>query len=376
MEQNNLVFHSFSAGLKPGLICGMDVKQIRKFHLAGLVDEHSGVDVAEKAGTAEAYLSQILGPSGKANVGDNLARRLEAAYGLERGEMDRIDSLVESGVIAALIDDGWTVRPIRPRKSFKGNPPFTFPDGTALWPDLRIMKNGVELFVEIRPAGLLVNEQGQALIELAKKHKNLIILTDGHPQVVYSHLQQQREGDFSGLPKLAVRKKILPDEARQGEQPEPTESEIQAAYGTRTDSVVIPVFDVEASMGCGALMPAHDEVVERMTVTGAWLRRNVNASSPNNLALITGYGDSMEGTFSDGDLLLVDRGVNKIKVDAVYVLSLNDELYIKRLQRRPDGSVLMISDNKKYEPYVIENGERNKFQVLGRVLLAWNSKKL
>jgi phage repressor protein C with HTH and peptisase S24 domain len=367
MEQNNLVFHSFSAELKPGLICGMDVKQIRKFHLAGLVDEYSGVDVADKAGTAEAYLSQILGPSGKANVGDNLARRLEAAYGLERGEMDRIDSLLESGVIAALMDDGWVVRPIRPRKSFKGKPPFTYPDGTALWPDLRIMKNGVELFV---------GHEGQELIELAKRHNNLIILTDGHPQVVYSHLQQQREGDFSGLPKPAVHKKIFPDELRQGELPDPSESEIEAVYGPKTDSFVIPVFDVEASMGCGALMPVHDEIVERMTVTGAWLRRNVNASSPNNLALITGYGDSMEGTFSDGDLLLVDRGVNKIKVDAVYVLSLNDELYIKRLQRRPDGSVLMISDNKKYEPYIIENGERNKFEVLGRVLLAWNSKKL
>lgn len=138
----------------------------------------------------------------------------------------------------------------------------------------------------------------------------------------------------------------------------------------------IPVLDVIGSMGSGVVLPEHEEAVERMTVTGAWLRRNVTATSPGNLSLITGYGDSMEGTFSDGDLLLVDCGINEIKIDAVYVLGLNDELYIKRLQRRPDGSVLMISDNKKYEPYLIQNGEREKFRVLGRVVLAWNAKKM
>lgn len=142
------------------------------------------------------------------------------------------------------------------------------------------------------------------------------------------------------------------------------------------DIIEIPVLDVIGSMGPGAMLPDHEEAVERMTVTGAWLRRNITASSPNNLALITGYGDSMEGTFNDGDLLLVDRGVTDIKIDGVFVLALNDELYIKRLQRRPDGSVMMISDNKKYEPYLIQNGEREKFQVLGRVVLAWNAKKM
>ncbi len=142
------------------------------------------------------------------------------------------------------------------------------------------------------------------------------------------------------------------------------------------DTVDIPSLNAIASMGLGVALPEYDEVIERMTVSKAWLKRNVSATKEENLALITGYGDSMEGTFSDGDLLLVDRGVVDIKLDAVYVLSLNNELYIKRIQRRPDGSVLMISDNKKYEPYIIKNGERDNFRVLGRVLLAWNATKL
>lgn len=142
------------------------------------------------------------------------------------------------------------------------------------------------------------------------------------------------------------------------------------------DTLEIERLDAGFSMGAGLAMQDRVEVVERMKVSANWLRRSVITTSPANLRLVTAYGDSMEDTFSDGDILLIDTGVTEIRIDAVYALELNGELYIKRLQRRPDGSVLMISDNKKYEPYLIDNGERHQFRVLGRVLLAWNSVKL
>lgn len=145
----------------------------------------------------------------------------------------------------------------------------------------------------------------------------------------------------------------------------------------RADMVDIPRLDVAGSMGLGIARPDdHEDVIDRLRVSTAWLRRNINATSHASLAVITGYGDSMEGTFSDGDLLLVDRGITDIKIDAVYVLALNGELYIKRLQRRPDGTILMLSDNEKYKPYEIKDGELDRFEVLGRVLLAWNARRL
>ncbi|CUR48465.1 prophage MuSo1, transcriptional regulator, Cro/CI family [Alloalcanivorax xenomutans] len=129
-------------------------------------------------------------------------------------------------------------------------------------------------------------------------------------------------------------------------------------------------------MGNGRLADPFPSVIDTMRVSKTWLRANVSYTAIENLGLVTGLGDSMLGTFSDGDVLLVDLGVNEVKLDAVYVLSLHDELYIKRVQRRPDGSFLMISDNEKYPPYVIENGELHAFNVEGRVLLAWNARKL
>ena len=169
---------------------------------------------------------------------------------------------------------------------------------------------------------------------------------------------------------------MRPGEIREHES---KESNVVAADFSRrrADMVDIPRLDVAGSMGLGIARPDdHEDVIDRLRVSTAWLRRNINATSHASLAVITGYGDSMEGTFSDGDLLLVDRGITDIKIDAVYVLALNGELYIKRLQRRPDGTILMLSDNEKYKPYEIKDGELDRFEVLGRVLLAWNARRL
>lgn len=149
------------------------------------------------------------------------------------------------------------------------------------------------------------------------------------------------------------------------------------ALHKKSDEVVIPQFAATGSMGKG--IPAdleHDTVVSQVSVNKLWIRENLSSiSSPSNLAMINGYGDSMEGTFNHGDVLFVDTGIDEIKMDAVYALNFDGELYIKRLQRRPDGSILMISDNAKYQPDVIQNGEKDKLQVLGRIVGIWNFKR-
>ena len=130
-------------------------------------------------------------------------------------------------------------------------------------------------------------------------------------------------------------------------------------------------------MGVGLPAPELETMVGALMVSRDWLRNELRqVTNAEDLAVLTGYGDSMAGTFADGAQLIVDRGVTEVKVDAVYVLALNDELYVKRLQRRPNGSILMISDNKKYEPYLIQDTERDRFMVLGRVVGVWNFEKL
>jgi phage repressor protein C with HTH and peptisase S24 domain len=141
-------------------------------------------------------------------------------------------------------------------------------------------------------------------------------------------------------------------------------------------SIAVALMNVTPSMGHGIAFPQHEEVVTNMAVNEQWLRRNASFSAPENLSLVTGRGDSMAPTFHDGDVLMVDRGISDVKVDGVYALALNDELYIKRLQRRIDGTVLMISDNSNYPPQSITELQREHFRVMGRVVMAWNARRL
>lgn len=149
-----------------------------------------------------------------------------------------------------------------------------------------------------------------------------------------------------------------------------TVSEINLIRG-----ISIPLLDVRASMGLGYPLPEHESVVDALRLSEEWCRRHLSVSNLRNLSALGAYGDSMRPTFEDGDILLVDRGVTELKVDAVYVLQFRDELYVKRVQRRPDGHVVVKSDNSLYDPFVIDPS-KNHLAVLGRVVWAWNGRKL
>lgn len=155
---------------------------------------------------------------------------------------------------------------------------------------------------------------------------------------------------------------------------EPLEEGSQTAVVVHSDEVHIPQLDVSAGMGNGQYPPDHVDPVQVITVKLKDLRRQVSFSAPENLNIITGLGDSMEPTFKDGDILLIDTGIRAFEVDAVYVLFLNGKLYVKTIQRRPNGTFRMISDNRKYDSYDLTSSD--EISIQGRVILAWNARKL
>jgi phage repressor protein C with HTH and peptisase S24 domain len=141
------------------------------------------------------------------------------------------------------------------------------------------------------------------------------------------------------------------------------------------DLLAIPLLDSVASMGSGVHLTDHVNVLDQVSANLPELRKRVSFSAPNNLRLLTGYGDSMTPTFADGDILLIDVGVTDIRVDAVYVLQRESELFCKRLQRLSSGGFRMISDNPLYSPEDIDI-QRDRFVVLARVICVWNMRKL
>jgi len=138
--------------------------------------------------------------------------------------------------------------------------------------------------------------------------------------------------------------------------------------------IVIPRFDISASMGPGVVVPEHLEVLQQLVVDREWIRdQRLNYSALPNLVVITGFGDSMLGTFSSGDPLLVDRGVTAMDKDGIYVFTRKDHLHIKRLQFIDGDKVLIISDNTAYKPYEVPLAEVN---VHARVLIGLNVRKM
>lgn len=70
----------------------MDVKEIRKINLRALIKATgSRKKFAEDVDTAPAYISQIFSAKTKAEVGDELARKIEVKKNLPRGWMDTLD---------------------------------------------------------------------------------------------------------------------------------------------------------------------------------------------------------------------------------------------------------------------------------------------
>lgn len=141
------------------------------------------------------------------------------------------------------------------------------------------------------------------------------------------------------------------------------------------EALHIPVLADAGSMGPG-IDQSHDEVViGRLTVSPEWVSRTLKPTSPQALRFIHGYGDSMDPTFADGDVLLVDSGVTAPKIDGVYVLEANDRIYIKRVRQRMDGSFEISSDNPNVKTVDVLDGTK-PVHVKGRVIWCWNGRKL
>ena len=68
----------------------MDIYAIRKRNLEALAGSRKRKECADKWGTSPSVLSQILSKNPVRNLGDELARRIELAEGLEKGYLDNV----------------------------------------------------------------------------------------------------------------------------------------------------------------------------------------------------------------------------------------------------------------------------------------------
>lgn len=130
--------------------------------------------------------------------------------------------------------------------------------------------------------------------------------------------------------------------------------------------VEIPVLDVEASAGFGAVA-SSETAHTRFGFDERWLRHLTSAKSAS-LSIVGVKGDSMEPTLSDGDEVLVDASDHGSRLrDGIYVLRADDALVVKRIAIKPGGRQITIaSDNPAYPTW--HDMDRSEVHVVGRVI--------
>lgn len=116
-----------------------------------------------------------------------------------------------------------------------------------------------------------------------------------------------------------------------------------------------------------------DQVVDHLAFNKEWLEMSLNVTN-NRLALIQVKGDSMEPTLKSDDLILTDISQSHIGDDSIYVLQLQNDLVLKRIQRKINGSVIIKSDNPIYGEEILDESAAQSLPVVGRVI--WYGRRL
>lgn len=145
---------------------------------------------------------------------------------------------------------------------------------------------------------------------------------------------------------------------------------------TSTDLIRIPLLGNCGSMGPGNEVLDADYVVGDLALSSHWINQYIKPGNIQELKFIHAHGESMAPTFSDGDVLLVDAGSrDPASHEGVYVLEVHGKTYIKRVRMRMSGTLEVSSDNPTIKTVDELNGD-HEVRVLGRVVWAWNGRKL
>jgi phage repressor protein C with HTH and peptisase S24 domain len=131
---------------------------------------------------------------------------------------------------------------------------------------------------------------------------------------------------------------------------------------------LVPVYNVAASAGPGALIDWHEEVVERLAFPPGYLR-HITSANPKYLAIISVKGRSMEPTLREDDVVMIDTAKRDLSFEGIFVIRDGGQsMLVKRISRASRrGFVMLVSDNRDHPP--VERA-LDDIEVIGKVIWA------
>ncbi len=184
---------------------------------------------------------------------------------------------------------------------------------------------------------------------------------------IYKWLSGRGEPNLANLIGLARAGRVSVEWLATGSEFEPSAK--PQPHGNPAEYAFVPKYIVEGPAARGFPIKS-EQVVDYLALKIEWVRNKLRAE-PGNLVLIEAMGDSMSPTFSDFDLLIADFNEPRFKHDGVYVLRRENDLLVRRIQRQPDGRLVIRSDNRAYDPCVMRG---DRLRIIGRVI--WAGRRL
>ena len=134
-----------------------------------------------------------------------------------------------------------------------------------------------------------------------------------------------------------------------------------------TDCVEIEHIHINPSCGKGTIVLDEAEITP-VKLGKAIISSILKISRPEYLKTFKASGDNMEPIIEDGDILLVDTNRTDYQNGGVFLITINNDWYVKRLRKRLSGELDIISDNIKYPMETFTPETQIDVFIKGRVI--------
>ncbi len=121
--------------------------------------------------------------------------------------------------------------------------------------------------------------------------------------------------------------------------------------------------DINASAGGGS--DVEFEEIQELEIPEQFVFMLGGEKELKNIEAINVSGDSMEPTFSYNDIVFINRNKTDINRGGIFTIRTEAGLFIKRVHKRIDGKLDIISDNSVYDTQTLAPDD---IEIVGRVV--------
>lgn len=179
----------------------------------------------------------------------------------------------------------------------------------------------------------------------------------GISQMNFATMKKREKIPFNELLDFCASKSISINWILYGQSPESLVDATNKFYMVKYFS------DINASAGGGS--EVESEEVEEIEIPKYFVSMLGGERELKYIEAINVSGDSMEPTFSYNDIVFINRDKTDLQRGGIFTIRTEAGLFIKRVQKRIDGKIDIISDNKVYSTQTLDP---NEIEVIGRVV--------